>query len=650
MPKWYSSTGSSLGPTGARVLRAFAEAMAPAAYGLPGAAGEGPEASEVDVVPALDRYLSHLPHGRVRQIRVALAAFDWLPFPWRFSRAELGARTEFLHRLDSSPRWHHRELLLLMKVLMGSGYGNDRRVEVAIGSEATCEVPVGTPAPVPPSDLGDLTPVPGGEECEVAIVGSGAGGAVTAAILAEAGLDVLVIEAGPHLDRQSYPREPLEALGALYRNAGLTIAAGMPSIPTPVGRAVGGTTVVNSGTCLRAPGEVLAEWRQRHGIEWAEDLADEYAEAEGMLDVRPVDPERMGRNGQILLEGADAMGVSHHPLSRNAGACIGCSSCPFGCRRDQKQAMHVSYLPRAVAAGARIRSGVDARELVLTGNRVTGVECRAGVADSRATDSVPYVVRASKAVIVAGGAFGTPELLLRSGVRSKSAQLGRNLRLHPSCWVGARFDDQVRAWDGVMQSYAVDEWLGDGILLEATATPMAFGAHWLPGVGADHQRQLASYGNVASTGVLISDRSRGRVDVTRSGELRLRYKLEPEDARRLAFGIARAAELFYAAGAREVYPQIAGLKVLDRRRIAELDAQPPPGRRLRLEAFHPLGTARMDADPALGVVGADGAVHGYQSLYVADGSLFPSSIGVNPMMTIMAMAARVARRFAAAAA
>ena len=247
-------------------------------------------------------------------------------------------------------------------------------------------------------------------------------------------------------------------------------------------------------------------------------------------------------------------------------------------------------------------------------------------------------------MIVAGGAFGTPELLLRSGIRSQSGELGRNLRIHPACWVGARFDDDVNGWDGVMQSYAVDEWQHEGVLLEATFTPLAFGGHWLPGIGDEHQERLASYGKVASTGVHLSDRSRGRVRLGPGGELRVGYRLLREDREKLVFGIARAAELFFAAGAREVYPQIAGVKAISPAGVAALDSSTPSARRMRLEAFHPLGTARMDADPSRGVTGIDGAVHGYRGLHVADASLFPTSIGVNPMMTIVAMAGPASRR------
>ena len=235
-----------------------------------------------------------------------------------------------------------------------------------------------SPAPKGPDrGLDDLRPPAGGEECDVAIVGSGAGGAVTAAILAEAGLEVVVLEAGPYMDRRSYPDEPLAALAALYRDGGLTIAEGRPAIPTPVGRAVGGTTVINSGTCFRAPEDVLAGWASEHGIEWASDLDPDYQAAEEMLNVRPVDPERMGRNGQLLREGAEALGVRHAPLHRNAGACHQCSSCPAGCRLDAKRAMHVSYLPRAVAAGARVRAEVEARRVVFERDRATGLDCLA---------------------------------------------------------------------------------------------------------------------------------------------------------------------------------------------------------------------------------------------------------------------------------
>jgi choline dehydrogenase-like flavoprotein len=622
--------------------------MAPGVDGLPPAAGPRrpgePEADgAVDTVDPVERLLTALPHRPVRQIKLALWALELLPFPWRFSRASLEARQEFLARLDRSRLPFAADLLLFLKVLTGLGYGNDARVRAAVGNEMSCEVADGMPPLADgPRDLGDLRPPAGGEECDVAIVGSGAGGAACAAILAEAGLDVVVLEAGAYMDSASYPDEPLAALRALYRDGGLTIAEGRPAIPTPVGKAVGGTTVINSGTCFRAPDDVLARWRTEHGIAWATELGGDYAEAEETMWVRPVDPERMGRNGQLLREGAEALGVRHEPLRRNAGGCFQCSSCPSGCRLDAKRAMHVSYLPRAVAAGARIRAGVDVRAISFDGARATGLACSARL-NGRGR---PFRVHARRAVVVAGGAFGTPELLLRSGFRSPRDQLGHNLRIHPACWVGARFEEEVRGWEGVMQSYAVTEWEPQGILMEATFTPLAFGAQWLPGTGRAHHERVRAYDHIASTGVHLSDRSAGRLALGGDGSLRVTYRLTADDARRLVFGIARAADLIYAAGATEVYPQIAGMPIIPKNRIAELEASPPPPSALRLEAFHPMGTARMDASSARGVTGSDGAVHGASALYIADGSLLPSSIGVNPMMTIIAMASRVARQLA----
>jgi choline dehydrogenase-like flavoprotein len=628
--------------------------MAPGLGPLPPAAGPKAAPGSIDPVARLEPLLAAVPRATVNRIRLGLRVFELLPFPWRFSRSSPQTRAEFLRRLEVEGSATSRDLILFLKVLCGFGYGSDPRVQAAVGYVASCAVdgegPTDPAAASARWALGELEPSGSDEECDFVVVGSGAGGAAAATVLAEAGHDVVVLEAGPYLDRTTYPEEPIAALTSLYRDAGLTVAMGRPAVPTPVGRAVGGTTVINSGTCFRTPEAVLERWASECGIEWARRLGAEFAEIEEMLDVRPVDPERMGRNGQLLRDGAEALGVRHAPLRRNAGACIQCSSCPNGCRLDAKRAMHVSYLPRAVAAGARVRAGVEARRIVFERGRAVGVDCDAGVADPRAPGRRPFGVRARGGVVLAGGAFGTPELLLRSGFRSTSGQLGRNLRIHPACWVGARFEEEVRGWEGVMQSYAVDEWDAEGLLLEATFTPLAFGAQWLPGTGTEHQERLLAFGNLASTGVHLSDRSAGRVGLASDGSLRIAYQLTRDDSRRLVFGIARAAELYYAAGAREVYPQISGIDILPRERIAELESSAPRRTALRLEAFHPMGTARMDADPRRGVTDTDGAVHGVEGLHVADASLLPSSLGVNPMLTIIAVASRLARQIAARAA
>jgi choline dehydrogenase-like flavoprotein len=596
--------------------------MAPAHGGLPAAEDEVPVAAPVA------EFLTSLSPRLLSRVRLGLRAFEWLPFPWRFSRLDLGAREDFLRRMESSRFRLHHELLLLAKTFTTLGYAVDARVEQRLGLERSCRLADGS-LPEPADSLGETRPPPEGEECDVVVVGSGAGGAVAAATLAEAGLDVIVLEAGESYDREAYPEDPLAAIAALYRDGGLTVAEGRPPIPVPVGRAVGGTTVINSGTCFRTPQPVLEHWRERYGIGWAGELAPDFAAAEEFLRVTPLDPERMGRNGQLAMEGATELGVSGGPISRNAGACVQCSSCPFGCEIDAKRGMHVSYLPRAVAAGARLRTGAEARRVLSEGGRAVGVRCAGG-----------YEVRARVATVLAGGAFGTPELLRRSGLGGK--RVGRHLHIHPACWVGARYGEDVRGWEGVMQSYYIDQWEPQRILLEATFTPLPFGGAWLLGSGREHQEAILGFDRIGSIGVHLSDESEGRVAPGRDGSLRASYDLTAEDARRLTFGIARAAEVHFAAGAVEVYPNIGRVPVLRPGELAEFEATAFKPGELRLEAFHPMGTARIAADPAEGVCAPDGSVNGTAGLYVADASLFPTSTGVNPMMTIIAFAKRVA--------
>ncbi|HKF81588.1 MAG TPA: GMC family oxidoreductase, partial [Solirubrobacterales bacterium] len=606
--------------------------MAPGIDGMPAAE------RDVDVSGPVAGFIGSLSPRLLLRLRLGLRAFEWLPFPWRFSRLDPAAAADFLRKLDASRFPLHHDLLLMGKLFSTLGYAVAPEVEARVGTVTTCALADGT-VPEPAGSLGETEPRGEGEECEVVIVGSGAGGAVAAATLAEAGVDVLVLEAGDHYDRDNYPADRLEALQTLYREAGLTIADGRPPIPVPVAKVVGGTTVINSGTCFRAPDSVLEEWRREFGISWAHDLDEDFAEAEEFLRVTQLDPNRMGRNGQLAMEGAAALGFSGGPIHRNAGNCTQCSSCPYGCAIDAKRGMHVSYLPRAVAAGARLRSGVEAQRVLVEDGRAVGVACSARDASGRGR---PFTVRAKRAVIAAGGSLGTPELLLRSGLGG--GQVGRNLRIHPACWVGARYEEDVRGWDGVMQSYYVDQWEeSQGVLLEATFTPLAFGGAWLVGTGAQHQQAMLDFGRIGSIGVQLRDTSVGTVGLANSGALRAGYRLNNEDARKVNFGIARAAEIHFAAGATEVYPNIPRAGVLRPGDLATFEVTRFKPSELRLEAFHPMATARISADPRRGVCAPDGAVYGTAGLYVADASLFPTAVGVNPMMTIIAFAKQVSR-------
>ncbi|HEX6714216.1 MAG TPA: FAD-dependent oxidoreductase [Thermoleophilaceae bacterium] len=612
-------------------LAAFAEAL------VPGDGGALPGAADVDAAAAVSRFLARVPARQRLVVVAALRAIEWLSWPRPFSRLSTGARARRLERMAANPLG--RDLLLLLKALVSFGWASDERVQSALGIEPRCELAAGAPHPrpdVPPLRAEDLVPPGDDEQCDVVVVGSGAGGATAARVLAEAGLDVIVLEEGSLWDASSYTTDPLEALARMYRDGGLTVLEGRPAIPLPLGRCVGGTTVINSGTCPRTPADVLERWRVEHGVAWAPELEDEFESIERDLAVTPLPDTAWNANAAPCRRGADALGLANRPVQRNTGAVVRCGTCPTGCAIDAKQAMHVSELPRAVAAGARIRAGVRVERILMRAGRAAGVEAR-GEADARAADPRRAAERSvrvhARAVVLAGGAIGTPELLLRQGL---NGAVGRNLHVQPACWVGGLFDEQVRGWDGVMQSWHVDEWRRRGLFLEATFTPLPFGAHWLPGVGSEFKRRVEDIGRLAVIGVHLADSSSGRVRL-RGGAARLGYKLTGSDAQTLGYGIARAAEILFAAGAREVYPQVAGVSSIRPGEQTRLESGVTPAR-LRLEAFHPMGTA------AIGVVtDSSGELRDLPGAYVADGSLLPTALGVNPMVTIIAMARRIAR-------
>ena len=461
-------------------------------------------------------------------------------------------------------------------------------------------------------------------DADFCVVGAGAGGAVVAAELAEGGARVVVLEQGPRHDPDGFTARPPEMLARLYRDACQTATVGAPPILLPLGRGVGSTTLVNSGTCFRTPPHVLERWAGEFGLELDEaTLAPCFERVERALSVAEVTPELAGANAAVARRGAERLGWSHGYLRRNARGCVGSGVCVFGCPTSAKQHTGITYIPRATAAGAQIVTGADVREIVVEGGRARGVSAR--LAHGRALE-----VRAPE-VVVACGTIHTPLLLERSGLPDASGQRGRNLAIHPATSAFALMDEDVDMARGVPQSFYVDEFASDGIMFEGAAGPPAYAAMVLPLTGARHTRAMADYRRLAQFGLMVSDKSRGRVQAL-AGRPLIRYDLCAEDVSKFRAGLARMEELFLAAGAREVYlPLPTG--------VSPERARP---RDLKLMAFHPLGTARADARPTHGVTDGELALHGTAGVHVADGSVVPSALGVNPQLTIMGLATRLA--------
>jgi choline dehydrogenase-like flavoprotein len=462
-------------------------------------------------------------------------------------------------------------------------------------------------------------------EADVCVIGAGAGGAVVATELAEGGASVVVLEQGPRHDADRFSARPTEMLTRLYRDGGQTTTLGTPPLLLPLGRGLGGTTLVNSGTCFRTPSAVLERWQREFGLEaFTEDALDPcFERVESALSISEVTPELAGRNAAVAHRGAEALGWSHGFLRRNARGCVGSGVCAFGCPASAKQHVGITYVPRAEAAGAQVIAGADVRHVLVERGAARGVE-------ARLAGGGRIEVRAPQ-VVVACGTIHTPLLLARSGLGRGSDQLGRNLALHPATGAFALMDEVVDMAKGVPQSFYVDEFADEGIMFEGVAGPPSYAAMALPLSGRRHAAAMASYRNLAMFGLMVSDRSRGSVR-SLAGRPIIRYELIEEDAARFRRGLARMEELFRAAGAREVYLPLPGGVTPARARARDL----------KLMAFHPLGTARADARASQGVVDADLQLHGVRGVHVADGSVVPSSLGVNPQLTIMALATRLA--------
>jgi len=476
--------------------------------------------------------------------------------------------------------------------------------------------------------------VPGEIACDAVVVGSGAGGSVVAAELAEAGWDVVVLEEGPHIPTDRFSPDALTAFRTLYREGGLTTMLGVPPVSFAEGRCVGGSTTVNGGMAWRTPDAVLDGWRREHGLDPAE-LEPLFDRVERRLSVALQDAGSIGRDQHLLRAGAEKLGWAVVDNRRAQVHCGGCNACVLGCPTGAKQSALVSYLPRAVAFGARVVSDCRVDRVLRDRKRATGV-------GATASDGRRLVVRAP-VVVVAAGALQTPHLLRRSGFRAPSGQLGRNLAVHPGANVAALFDEPVRGWEGVHQAYQVREFAGDGVLMAAVNLP--------PGLVAGSLRLdrdalgpvMARYDRMVSAGVLVDDTATGRVRSVR-GRPVVRYDLSVADARRLVVAVADLCRLLLAAGAVRVHLPFAGAAPVesddDAVRLRAREIEPA---QMGVSTVHLMGTARMGADPVRAVCDLGGAVYDAAGLYVADASLFPGPVGLNPQETVMALATLVAR-------
>ncbi len=622
-----------------RALAAIVDAFVPAHDGLP-------SASQLNIHRRLLAEVDALGRPSLRQqldllLRVADSGLGNLLLsgrPKAISAMDQPAREAWLRSLGNSPialkRTAFQDLKRLTLLL---AYG----LEDSPWRAQTGFVP---PAPdVPsPSRVRVRTPRAGEVvDADVVVIGSGAGGGVAAAILAAAGKRVVVLERAAMVDEGGFGGPELGGLAALFLDRGLA-ATSDRWISIRAGSAVGGGTVVNWSSSLRAPGSVREEWRAA-GV--GDDLDEHYAAMEAALGVTSAESERNGPN-KMLATGLGVLGHAWQTIPRNVRDCGDCGPCAVGCRRGAKQSVLRTFLADACANGAEILDRAEAVRILLEGGRAAGVVVN--VPGGEITVRAPQVA-------LAGGSILSPVVLLRSGIAAATA--GRTLHMHPVAAIAGLYDESLSPWSGVPQSVMSDvfseidgPW---GFRMEAAPTHPGLIASGFPWWNStDHREVMAQCDHVAAFLAIVRDRTVGRISVARDGGTSIQYAPGGAERELLRRGSMELAKVHRAAGARQIIPLVTPphgwrdgqpfdpwLEALGRRSIS--------ANRILLFSAHQMSSCRIGTDPSTSVADPDGQVHGTPGVWVTDASAMPTASGVNPMLSLMALASRTATRMVA---
>ena len=630
-----------------RALEAICNTFAPSGDGWP-------SASEIGVPDAIARGLEFVPRNSVRAQFLQLLDF------WDSRFHSLFTTGRFAHFSSLTPEarewallsWADsgikrrraafqalRKAIGLLYVTLPAADGSRSPVADKLGYPG----PLGTQRPNAPRPLRAV--VPGTDldlSCDVCVIGSGAGGATAAAVLSKAGCDVIVLEAGSYFDDADFDGDALRGFERLYTERG-NAATWDRSVNLLAGECLGGGTVVNYCTSFRTPDEVRAEWAGA-GIPWF--TQDEYTRSLDAVCARlsvNLEHNSVSAREQVLQRGLQSLGWHCAAMPRNVVACEQgkiCGYCGFGCTIGAKQSAVKTWLADAQDAGARFYVETRAERVRLHGRIAVGVEARTW-SDHRVT------VRCQR-VVAACGAIHTPALLLRSGLRNE--HIGRHLHLHPVSNVSGIFPEEIRPWEGTMQAVYSDQFRflsgNYGVKLETTALQPAIEAAVLPWRDAQHYRSLLEkLPQTVGIGALVRDREGGRVTVDREGHPISHYSLSPFDRKHLRHGFIAAACILEAAAAKLIFSPHAKWCAYEPGHrgslgsfIQDMDSAGWDAAQLALFSFHIMGTTRMGGSPKTSAANPEGQTWEVSNLYVMDGSLFPSASGVNPMISIEAIA------------
>ncbi len=627
----------------------------------PGDGASVPSAGAIGAVPVAEGLVGALPRARDRkQLATLLSLWDarltglFLGTKGRrFSDLRPAAREELMLRMGNASSERKRVLFQALRGLATSAYlltageSGASPVWEAIGYPG----PLGKKPDAPRPPLTPLSPTADTTfDCDVVVVGSGAGGGTAAAVLAAAGLDVVVLERGGYFDDADFDGGELSGLSRLYAAGPSATAEGQISLVA--GSCLGGGTVVNWTTSFRTPDEIRDEWAALGAGQFAE---KEYTEALDAVTARlsvNTDHNTASARDAVMERGLRALGWHVDAMPRNVVGCdtgTDCGRCGYGCRLGAKQSVTKTWLADAEAAGARLVIDTAVRTIEVKQGRAVGV---------RGTTTAGHSVTVSaRAVVVAAGAIQTPALLRRSGFTDPA--IGRYLRLHPATAVWGVFDEEIRPWEGGMQTrYSREhsdlDGQGHGVIYETGPGNPAAVQGFMNWRGATaHLAALKDLTHTAGVGVITRDRDSGVVKVARDGEPVPHYRLSAHDTAHLHAGVEGAAKILAAAGARRISSAHQSGPAYEPGRSGSFEefaaachnAGYQPGR-CAVAALHIMGTARMGGTRDTSATNPDGATWEVPNVVVADASCFPTSSGVNPMISIEAIAYMNAQRLA----
>lgn len=648
-----------LSPQERRTVESFADAFI-----------EGPAViSPAEVTANIDAHLDRISSKRTQSLKLTLFVIEhvlprwsWWPFRKPFSSMTRDARRELIakHLQNAKSTGLLRDLSRI-RTLFALGYYGDSRTH-----PSTKFVPVverakyHNPDKLLPLGLPELKMhVPTGPKIttDVCVIGSGAAGAVVAAHLAQQGRTTVLLEEGEHIPAVTATHDEAAMIAKHYKESGLQTTVDL-DMAVLQGRCVGGSTVINNAICFRlndpklnhtARPDTLRIWAQLGAHLDTARLTASYARVEQVLRVGdlhqvqdPAVPPIEGNNANVLLRGWSSVASQDPSLGhwksglfrKNYNRCLGCGYCNFGCPYERKLSMLETYIPAAVDAGARVVPGCHATKIHTAGRRAKSVECTLGNGASLTIEA--------NSVVVACGAIGSSVLLMNSGI---TRNVGTRFSVNAGTPVFARFPQPINSFDGLQMAAYVD--LGECLLESLFYPPMSFAVS-MPGWFATHFQRMDAYDRFACAGVLIGTDYNGRIK--RWGLFRdlngpIDYEMTAEDLERMKRGIARMAQVFFAAGAEVVIPAtFVDTELLPAGNptfaalFAALDKRIKKPEDLTLSSAHPQGGNPMSDDPEMGVIDSQFRVHGYENLFVCDASIFPTTLHINPQLTIMALA------------